>query len=897
MRPRLWILVPPVLSIAYAIAVVVVAWRAPDKGFQAFIGHRVVYVEPGGVADTAGLLEGDVIEQIDGAPVAGTFDYAYRVLRREPGESVSLRVARDGAALDVAIRLGAPRPPWSSLIAIPFACILVVLGSIARTGRPDDVTARRFYWVSVVYASVYVGALSWPRLIVHPVLGVLFLAALFVGPVLALDFAIDFPEPSRDASARRWRRAFYVLAGALGAGCAASFAVAISDATNGAGDRALPWMVACIAAQCASIPLYTTCGLVFQIRAHRGATGALRAQLRWVIFGQIACAMPALIAIPLAIVDLDRFLIVRYQPFAIAVAIMWFVSYGLAVLRVRLADVDALIQSGLGYAVTTTAAAAVYVGVVLAAGWLTGWLVGDAGPWPHLVAGIAAAVAFGPARTRTSAWLDRRFFRDRRHYVEALRKAGESLAVLREPADLAREAVEQVVAAVRAESGALYVRDGDTWTVAHAVGGEPAREPIAPADGIAVELEPEAGTDQAGPGLPRTGPAWLVLGPRKSGELYSSEDRDLLGALASQLAVSLANAHAFGTITEMTRTLEAQNIEIRELRDRLEDENRFLRQRALAATDGATLVGESRAVRELARTIERVAQSTASVLVLGESGTGKGLLARTLHAASPRAGGPFLHVDCGAIAASVFESELFGHERGAFTGASRLRRGPIELADGGTLFLDEIGELPLELQPKLLRVLEDRAVVRVGATKPVAVDVRIIAATHRKLDDMVARSEFREDLYFRLRVVEIVVPALRSRRADLPALAAAVMPRIARRCGRPARPLTDEALARMASYVWPGNVRELENVLERALVLGDGPIVADELELSDRPAPPDAVEHEPTDLPHDAVMEDIERRRLAAALRAADGNQSTAAKQLGMPRTTFINKLRRHGLL
>jgi DNA-binding NtrC family response regulator len=261
-----------------------------------------------------------------------------------------------------------------------------------------------------------------------------------------------------------------------------------------------------------------------------------------------------------------------------------------------------------------------------------------------------------------------------------------------------------------------------------------------------------------------------------------------------------------------------------------------------------------------------------------------------------------MHVDCGAIAASVFESELFGHERGAFTGATRLRRGPIELANGGTLFLDEIGELPLELQPKLLRVLEERVVMRVGGTAPVAVDVRIVAATHRNLEEMVAKGEFREDLYFRLRVVEVTVPPLRARRADLPELCGALLPRAAKRAGRPVRALSQDAMARMMGYGWPGNVRELENVLERALVLGEGPeLVADDLELSDRAPAIEPTEEEAfagTDAkPHDAVMDDIERRRLTAALAAANGNQSTAAKALGMPRTTFINKLRRHGLL
>ena len=891
-----WIVAPAVLALAYAIAVVVAAWRAPQKGFLAFTGHRVAYVEVGGIADRAGLVTGDVITAIDGAPVTSTFDYAARVLGRAPGETVTLtvrgepvttptgrfgeRVTTADSSRDILLALGASPPPWSALIATLLAGVLLALGVIARVGRPGDVLARKFYRASIIYAMVYVGALSWTHLVIHPVLAIVFLASLFAGPKLALDLALELTR----APARAWSRATNILSIVLGTACAAGLALALVDYGEGGGDRGLRIMVAAIAIQCASVPLYTGIALAFQIREHRVATGARRAQLRWLIFGQAISAIPGFAAIPAAAAGLGPFLVDRYQPFVVAIAVLWFVSYGVAVLQVRLADIDALIESSLGYTITTGAAVVVYLCVVLAAGWITGWVVGDAGPWPHLAAGVTAAITFGPLRARVGAWLDRRFFRDRHHYVVALRRAGESLARLREPAELAREAVLQVVDAVHAERGALYMRD-DTGAWQLAFG-----DLIADADD---QLSVPVQLGQAHAPL-----AKLVLGPRKSGDLYSSQDRDLLAALASQLAIAFANARAFGTIAELSRTLETQNSEIRTLRDRLEDENRLLRQRAEAATEGATLVGESRAIRELGRTIELVARSDSSVLVLGESGTGKGLLARLIHAGSPRAEGPFLRVDCGALAASVFESELFGHERGAFTGATRLRRGPIELADGGTLVLDEIGELPLDLQPKLLRVLEERAVRRVGATTPVAVDVRIIAATNRKLEAMVAAGEFREDLYFRLRVVEIVVPPLRQRLVDLPALCASLLPRAARRCGRAVKPIAASALERMAAYAWPGNVRELENVLERALVLGDGiEITAADLELADRPAPPELLEPRDASVPHGAIMEDIERRRLTNALRDAAGNQSTAAKALGMPRTTFINKLRRYGLL
>ena len=310
------------------------------------------------------------------------------------------------------------------------------------------------------------------------------------------------------------------------------------------------------------------------------------------------------------------------------------------------------------------------------------------------------------------------------------------------------------------------------------------------------------------------------------------------------------------------------------------------------------LIGGNAKMREIYSIIEKIAPTATTVVIDGETGTGKEVVAQAIHSLSPRSRNELVVFDCGAVPPNLIESELFGHEKGSFTGAVMSREGLFEMADGGTLFLDELGELPLDLQPKLLRALEQREVRRVGGAKSQKVDVRIIAATNRKLEAMVAAGEFREDLYFRLCVVEITVPPLRQRLVDLPALCASLLPRAARRCGRAAKPIAVGAMERMAAYAWPGNVRELENVLERALVLGDGiEITAADLELADRPAPPEVLEPRDASVPHGEVMEDIERRRLTNALRDAAGNQSTAARALGMPRTTFINKLRRHGLL
>jgi DNA-binding NtrC family response regulator len=237
------------------------------------------------------------------------------------------------------------------------------------------------------------------------------------------------------------------------------------------------------------------------------------------------------------------------------------------------------------------------------------------------------------------------------------------------------------------------------------------------------------------------------------------------------------------------------------------------------------IVGHCAAMRDVFERIRKVAASPATVLVLGESGTGKELVARALHAQSPRHDGPLVAVNCAAIPESLLESELFGHEKGAFTGAQAAHAGLVESADGGTLFLDEIGELPAPAQARLLRMLQDGEVRRVGATRPRKVDTRIIAATHRDLPKRVQEGSFRQDLYFRLRVVEIKLPPLRERGEDVPALARHLLEKACQRLHRPPATFSPEALMAITTHPWPGNVRELENAIERAVILADGPLI------------------------------------------------------------------------
>jgi DNA-binding NtrC family response regulator len=315
------------------------------------------------------------------------------------------------------------------------------------------------------------------------------------------------------------------------------------------------------------------------------------------------------------------------------------------------------------------------------------------------------------------------------------------------------------------------------------------------------------------------------------------------------------------------------------------------------------LVGESAALRAVIETIERIARANSTVLLTGESGTGKEVVARLLHGASGRAGGPLIAVNCGAIPESLIESELFGHVKGAFTGATETRPGKFLQAHGGTLFLDEIGELPLSLQVKLLRVLQEREITAVGDTRTRSVDVRIIAATNRDLEAMMRDGSFRTDLYYRLDILPIRLPALRERPEDIPLLARHFLESMNRRFDRDVT-LGEGALALMKSYSWPGNVREMENLLERLVVLNrTGTVGIDEL-----PARMQAAANVATDvvataavgladrgIDLQAVVAGFENSLIERALQQTGGNKTRAAELLGLSRTTLLDKLKRQG--
>jgi formate hydrogenlyase transcriptional activator len=363
---------------------------------------------------------------------------------------------------------------------------------------------------------------------------------------------------------------------------------------------------------------------------------------------------------------------------------------------------------------------------------------------------------------------------------------------------------------------------------------------------------------------------------RLGGEAFTVEEADLLAAVATQVAFSVENALAFQ--------------EIAALKDRLAAEKIYLEDEIRTEYNFEEIIGDSPALKRVLHQVETVAPTDSAVLVVGETGTGKELIARAVHDLSRRRERTLVRINCAAIPTGLLESELFGHEKGAFTGAIAQKIGRFELADGGTIFLDEVGDIPLELQPKLLRVLQEHEFERLGSTRTKRVDVRVVAATNRDLGEMVAAGTFRSDLYYRLNVFPIAIPPLRERPEDIPPLVRYFVQKFARRMNKRIDTIPEDGMAALCRYAWPGNVRELENAIERAVILTSGPVLRVPVSEFRRSAVPPS---------GDGTLEATEREAILRTLRETRwvlGGPHGAATRLGLKRTTLQSRMRKLGI-
>jgi formate hydrogenlyase transcriptional activator len=367
----------------------------------------------------------------------------------------------------------------------------------------------------------------------------------------------------------------------------------------------------------------------------------------------------------------------------------------------------------------------------------------------------------------------------------------------------------------------------------------------------------------------------------------TADDIEFLTQIGNQVAIAVENACAFG--------------EIRELKEKLAQEKLYLEDEIRSEMNFAQIVGKSASLRRVLKQVETVAPTDSTVLIYGDTGTGKELIARAIHDLSPRRSKPFVKLNCAAIPTGLLESELFGHEKGAFTGAIAQRIGRFEVANGGTIFLDEIGEIPLELQTKLLRVLQEREFERLGSSRTLRTDARLIAATNRDLEAMVSEQKFRSDLFFRLNVFPVHVPPLRERQGDIPLLVRHFTQQFSRRMNRVIETIPSAAMEALCRYHWPGNIRELQNVIERAVIISTGPALS--VDVADLKFPKAGPPVEKPLSPKSTngalhnVLEETERQQILKALKECNwvvAGPNGAAAHLGMKRSTL--QLRMHKL-
>jgi transcriptional regulator with PAS, ATPase and Fis domain len=479
--------------------------------------------------------------------------------------------------------------------------------------------------------------------------------------------------------------------------------------------------------------------------------------------------------------------------------------------------------------------------------------------------------------------------------LEALYDVGRALNTLRPEDELLEELMHRAIAVLDAMTGFVFSLDDklqvqNLFTFGIEV---PAPEVMlleAPVKQVLASREPMKVTVSKFLGNPGGD---LLIAPMISGDtilgVIGVGGKEVRGAtktgsfIEDDLRFLESMASIGGAAIENTRRFHKLDL----VRETLEDENRALKQRMLRDYSDRLMVGDSPKMQRVIDLVARVADSQASVLIRGESGTGKEMVARLIHGNSPRKDGPFVAINCAALPETLLESELFGIERGVATGVEA-RPGKFELAKGGTIFLDEIGDIPLTLQSKLLRVLQEREIEKLGGRRRIPVDVRILSATHRNLEEMIEKSEFRQDLYYRLKVVEISLPPLRERKEDIPKLVRFFLDKYGKREGLRDVRITQEALQKLMRYPFPGNVRELENLIEGALALTTDPII----DPGDLLLPDEAVsgvgEREISgDLP---TLGQLEARYIARVLAFTKGNMSKAAKILGVDRKTLYRK-------
>ena len=689
-----------------------------------------------------------------------------------------------------------------------------------------------------------------------------------------------------------------------------------------------------------------------------------RRQTSNILIASLISTIPILYTLYLAFYRRTEFALGQAQIPMFVASALFMAAYAHGMLRHRLILADDNVLRGRQYFLTS-GLVTLMCAVLLAVGAVATriYAVPKDSPLPlHLSMFLIIVIAIALilwARDRIQSVVDQRFFSEKYQLDKTLQQLNQAAGYLTDPFALARITLTTCRDVMDASTAAMFVRE--STGVLRLIGADQLSS--APAslsaeillgtdenqhvlrrpssinydeasplqkllDDLSADIVCFLRSDQGIDGL-------IFLGPRTNEVAYSAEDIAFLQAISQMTVLALHSSRANQSLARLDSELQVKVDRIAEQQRQLsllraeltslhEDDGDEHHTNTIAGLDRGEIRGNSGAILNILETVRKAAASTATVLIRGESGTGKELLARVVQRNSDRADKPLISVNCAALAPSLLESELFGHVRGAFTGASSDKKGRFQAADGGTLFLDEIGDIPMETQVKLLRVLQERCFEPVGSSSTVKVDVRLIAATNRNLESMIAEGTFREDLFYRLNVVSVTLPPLRERRDDLIELLFFFLSRATRKTDKRIRQIEPAALAVIEQHRWPGNIRELENVVERAVVLSDGDTITlkdlpDEFRSATQPIVVDSSRTENSSRHEFAQFESLagsdrevidissvpragttdvisEKHQLVVALQDAKGNKARAARDMRMPRSTFYSKLKKHGL-
>ncbi|MGF1581715.1 MAG: sigma 54-interacting transcriptional regulator [Gemmataceae bacterium] len=865
--------------------------------------------------------------------------------------------------------------------------LLFGVGVLVFWKRPNQPASVQFYLLCVVTLMAFMGGWHWSHICTERHLIVLFMISSVLLPPVTLHFYLLFPRPK--ALLQRHRRTtlsvVYVIPLAflvILLICYYQVRSAPSEKVEQALDSVR--LVALIYVGVATLwYLASVVALVHSYFAARDVTE--RNQVKFIALGACIALIPIGYSGYLILFDKLAFGAGHATWPMFGASLCFTAAFSISTTRYRLMELDQIVSSSATYFIISFAIGLAYYAVLLVVALIFTTFFNDASQ--GLTSPSTDAIRVGTialvlmvlldlARSRFKRALDQRFNREKYHLDRTLQKMGDAVQQLVDPQTLVQGLLHATSDLLGVSRGAVYLRSEDgTFRLAGWVGPAPAQMEIHGNSPLIEELSQHGVAI-----LPRRDEsenpvhrilttidgelaraltldgrllAFLLLGA-KATPPYRQEDLNLLEAFSQITALALGNAQGHHTIETLNNELQSKIEKIAEQQRRIMALQSQLRQQRLIQesetrsvsstlleeksqvqntessvssepTQFTKIVGSSSQVRSLLGMVRKVAKTDSVVLIRGESGTGKELFAEAVHHASGRADKAFVKVHCAALSPTLLESELFGHVKGAFTGAHRDKTGRFELASGGTLFLDEIGDISLDVQTKLLRVLQEQTFERVGSSETINVDVRIIAATHQHLEQLIEQGRFREDLYYRLNVFPIQIPPLRQRPEDIIELAVHFLQTAGARCEKTNLRIDDDALELLRAFHWPGNIRQLENVLERAVVLAeDSTITAESLpeevrqevvtqftrfetgDSLDRRQRSDtagfhregAKRNPPTKFQRRRdEFDKVERDELLRALEEAEGNKAQAARNLGIPRSTFLSRLKKYGVM